>query len=76
MTHALRGTTTPGRGDLTGRRITELSTVKDDHAKAKANTKNALDNDPVTTISLPGGRTYLVPVEVVDFLLAEGMRRD
>lgn len=76
MTHVERGTSQPGRGDLTGRRTAELSTVKDDHTKAKANTVNALNNDPVTVVHLSGGRRYLAPTELVNFLLAEGRASD
>ena len=76
MTHALRGGHVPGPHDLTGRKIQALAGLKEDHDTAKATTRAALDSDPVTTVSLPGGRSYLVPVEVVNHLIAEGMRRD
>jgi hypothetical protein len=76
MTHALRGGHVPGPHDLTGRKIAALSGAREDRDIALANTRNALASDPVTTVSLPGGRTYLVPVEVVNHLIAEGMRRD
>jgi hypothetical protein len=76
MTHALRGGHIPGRGDLTGARIQALAGARQDRDTALANTRNALVSDPVTTVSLPGGRSYLIPVEVVDHLLAEGRRSD
>jgi hypothetical protein len=77
MTHVSRGgTIAPGRGDLTGARIQALSSRKDDYSAAKANMKNALDGEQVTIISVTGGRSYLCPVELADFLLAEGRRSD
>jgi hypothetical protein len=77
MTHsALRGGHVPGPGDLTGHRAQALSGLKQDHDLARSNMVHALTSDPVTMISLPGGRSYLVPTEVVGYLIAEGMSRD
>ena len=76
MSHTLRGGHIPGPHDLTGRRLQQAQGLKQDHDAALANMRNALSSDPVTTVSLPGGRSYLVPTEVVNHLLAEGMRRD
>jgi hypothetical protein len=77
MTHpALRGTSTPLRGDLTGRRIAELATVKDDHAAALATTRAALVSDSVEIISIPGGRSYLAPTELVRHLIQVGVQSD
>ncbi len=76
MTHAAHSQHTVGRGDLTGARIQALNGLKTDHDSALAATRNALISDPVTTVSVPGGRTFLAPVELVNFLLAEGRRSD
>ena len=77
MTHsALRGTSTPGRGDLTGARIQALSGLKADHDAALVNMRSALTSDPVQVISIPGGRSYLVPVELVRHLIQVGVQSD
>jgi hypothetical protein len=77
MTHAapiargLRGSYEPGRGDLTGKRILTQADAKEDRDRALANTRNALMSDPVTAVVIPGGRTYLLPTELLNFIRAE-----
>jgi hypothetical protein len=80
-THVSRGTrgdydpsTRPG--DLTGRRLLAQAGAKEDRDAALANTRNALISDPVTEVKLDGGRSYLVPVEVVNHLLRVGAEED
>jgi hypothetical protein len=59
-------------GDLTGRRLLAQASVRQDHDAALANMRNALLSDPVELVSLPGGRTYTVPREIVTHLLRVG----
>lgn len=77
MNHtALRGQHTPGRGDLTGARAQALSARKTDNDAALANMRAALVSDPVEVIAVPGGRSYLVPVELVRHLIQVGVQSD
>lgn len=72
MTHAaLRGSYQPARGDLTGKRILAQADAKEDRDHALANTRNALMSDPVTAVVIPGGRTYLLPTELLNFIRTE-----
>lgn len=63
-------------GDLTGQRVKAQASIKEDRDIALAAMRNALTSDPVEVVSIPGGRSFLVPTELVKFLLDEGMRRD
>ncbi len=63
-------------GDLTGRKIQKLSGLKQDHDAARANMTAALASDPVQVVSVPGGRSFLVPVELVRHLVEVGVQSD
>jgi hypothetical protein len=75
MSHALRGPAPVGRGDLTGARILALQSRKTDYDTALANTRTALMSDPTEVIQVTGGRAYLIPMELANFI-REGRNQD
>lgn len=74
MTHALRGTIAPGRGDLTGHRAQALSVLKDDTSLGLANTRAALTSERTELIRVTGGRVFLLPAEAVTFIREQAMQ--
>jgi hypothetical protein len=78
-THVSRGTrgdydpsTRPG--DLTGRRLLAQAGAKEDRDRAIKTTRDSLAgaDEPLEIVSIPGGRTFALPREVVTHLLRVG----
>lgn len=77
MTTASRsGMIAPGRGDLTGKRITELSVLRDDRALGLANTRTALVSEATELVRVIGGRVFMLPTEAVAFIREQAMLDD
>jgi hypothetical protein len=68
-----RGDYDPHRspGDLTGRRLMAQSGAREDRDRAIKTTRDSLaGNDELTTVAIPGGRTYALPKELLNFIRA------
>jgi hypothetical protein len=61
--HSSRGSYSPGRGDITGRRFVSQADEKLKREEALRNTRNALQSEPCVLVSVPGGRAFLIPKE-------------
>jgi hypothetical protein len=78
-THVSRGTRgdydpTNRPGDLTGRRLVAQSGVREDRDRAIKTTRDSLaGNDELATVAIPGGRTFALPKELLNFIRAEAL---
>jgi hypothetical protein len=79
MTHVARGTRgdydpTSRPGDLTGRIATQQAGAREDRDRAIKATRDALagGNEPLEIVSIPGGRSFAIPRELVTHLLRVG----
>lgn len=57
--------------DLTGRRYEAGRALKEAVPDAVRSTKNALQDEPLELVKVPGGATYAIPRVVVKFLKGE-----
>jgi predicted polyphosphate/ATP-dependent NAD kinase len=63
-------TNTPARGDITGRQMAAHADERVKRDTARQNTINALASEPVTVVSVPGGRNFLIPREAFSQIVA------
>jgi hypothetical protein len=77
-THVSRGTRgdydpTTRPGDLTGRIATQQAGAREDRDRAIKATRDALagGNEPLEIVSIPGGRSFALPKELLSFIRAE-----
>jgi hypothetical protein len=68
--HSSRGSYSPGRGDITGKRFVAQSDEKVKREEALRNTRNALQSEPCVLVEIRGGRNYLVPKEAFNAIVA------
>jgi hypothetical protein len=61
-----------GPGDLCARRAAAQADVRERYERAIKATKDAIQNEPIEVVSIPGGRSFAVPAEVVRHLLRVG----
>lgn len=57
--------------DLTGRRFAEGKALKETTPDAVRATRNALIDQPLTLVKVPGGATYAIPKEVYDAIVGQ-----
>lgn len=68
MNSDTRGSFSAGRGDLCGARYAEGLASKKATPDAVRNTRNALIDEPIELVKVPGGATYAIPRVVYNFL--------
>lgn len=66
-----RGAFAPGRGDLCGTRFQAGLAKKAATPDAVRNTVNAVREEPVELVKVPGGRMFAIPAEVFNYLTGE-----
>jgi hypothetical protein len=69
-----RGDYDPRRspGDLTGRIAVQQAGAREDRDRAIKATRDALaGNEELATVAIPGGRTFALPKELLNFIRAE-----
>lgn len=78
ITHVARGqrgdyNPHAGPGDITGRRYLAQADSREDRDRAIKTTRDALagGNEPLEIVSIPGGRSFAIPREVLTFIRAE-----
>lgn len=66
-----RGAYAPGRGDMTGRKFVSNSDEKAKRDLAMKVTRNALQSEPTVLVDVPGGRSFLIPREAFNEIVAQ-----
>ena len=61
----------PGRGDLVGQRYLANTTEREKRDLALKITRNALQDEPAVLVDVPGGRSFLIPREAYNAVVAK-----
>ena len=69
--HGARGNAA-SHGDLCSRRAAVQADVREGYERAIKATKDAIQSESITIVSIPGGRSYAIPTEVCVYLRRVG----